>query len=418
MIANGNTPFCVGHRQRRRHRLADDRLDRGLHAPAEGPRGLRPVGQPRDPVRRPRRRSRSASTSTTCGRPRARCTAALQNIAATPFAEAGLPAARGRVHDAPPGQLLRRQLARGHRARRGRRGQRLLPARLATEFPNITLTRWHLRRRIHRPARGHAGDASSSPAPSTPMPGPPVGGFLSPEPGTSTPALYPTEIEQNFGEILANGRPGALRRQRPACRAPSAPATFWTAAVDIVTGDADGGGGLHGRRGELAHQLSIGAGELVARRPGRLTPAGGVHRTRDTRPTREEEPMGATRRHPRRASSSSSAVTLGAVRALNAVVDLAPRTSASSRPRRRARRRVRGRAGQQRRLVPRRPAVAASAAPSSAPLLGASCGRAGRRRPSARRRIPDRLRPVIFLAPALLFLVRRAGGARRSAPCT
>ena len=52
----------------------------------------------------------------------------VKSIATTAFQEGGLPILDGKCAHAPPGGLLRRQLARGHRRGRGRRRLRLLPA--------------------------------------------------------------------------------------------------------------------------------------------------------------------------------------------------------------------------------------------------------------------------------------------------
>ena len=46
-------PVVRRHRVGRGHRMADHRLVRGLHAAPQRSRGVRPVGQPRDPVQRP-----------------------------------------------------------------------------------------------------------------------------------------------------------------------------------------------------------------------------------------------------------------------------------------------------------------------------------------------------------------------------
>ena len=56
---------AVVHRRRvrRRHRLGAHRLDGGLHAPHPRRGGLRPVGQPRDPVQRPEGRRTSPTPS-------------------------------------------------------------------------------------------------------------------------------------------------------------------------------------------------------------------------------------------------------------------------------------------------------------------------------------------------------------------
>ena len=78
---------AVVHRARlgRRHRLAGDRLGRGHHAAHPAARGLRQVGQERDPVQRSGGRQR-ASTSSPRSRPTTRwSTAAPQAVAATDF---------------------------------------------------------------------------------------------------------------------------------------------------------------------------------------------------------------------------------------------------------------------------------------------------------------------------------------------
>jgi hypothetical protein len=51
IVADGGTPWCIGIGSGGRHRLAGDRLGRGHHAAHPAARGLRPVGDQRDPVR-------------------------------------------------------------------------------------------------------------------------------------------------------------------------------------------------------------------------------------------------------------------------------------------------------------------------------------------------------------------------------
>jgi alpha-glucoside transport system substrate-binding protein len=65
----------------------------------------------------------------------------------------------------------------------------------------------------------------------------PVGGFLSPNQNTDT-SLYPTEIEQNFAEILADADPVRFDASDLMPGAVGA-GSFWTAAVDITTGAKD-----------------------------------------------------------------------------------------------------------------------------------------------------------------------------------
>ncbi len=270
----------------------------------------------------------------------------------------------------------------------------------------VTLSRWHLRRGVRRPARGDGDDASSSPAPTTPMPGRRWAASCRPT-RTSTPSLYPTEIEQNFAEILANGRPGPLRRQRPDAGRRGRGHLLERGGRHHDRG-ADGGRGLHGRRGELALQLA----PSRARHPpaGRLKPAGGWHRTPipHTDTDLERGAMGQL------VSTFfgvvvAVAVTLGVFVLLNAVVDLAPKHFTGLRHhRRRARRLGRRGARQQRRLVPRRAAVAARAASCSAPLVGLlRVGHPAAAAPSAAGGSPSGWRPVVFLAPGALVPVRR-----------
>ncbi len=77
MIANGDTPLCVGIESGAGHRLAVHRLGRGAGPARAGHRLLQPVGRPRGPVRRPAGRSTRSTRSpvpTACGRRRAPCT--------------------------------------------------------------------------------------------------------------------------------------------------------------------------------------------------------------------------------------------------------------------------------------------------------------------------------------------------------
>ena len=62
----------------------------------------------------------------------------------------------------------------------------------------------------------------------------PVGGFLSPNKNVDT-SLYPTEIEQSFGAILAEADPVRFDASDLMPGAVGT-GTFWTAAIDITTG--------------------------------------------------------------------------------------------------------------------------------------------------------------------------------------
>ena len=128
MIADGKTPFCIGIGSDAATGWPFTDWIEDFMLRLKGPDVYDQWVQPRDPVRRPRRgRGRRVRVRPLgAGRLRVRRPAEHRRHAVRRRRPA---AARGRLHDAPPGQLLRRQLARGHRDRRGRRRQRLLPAR-------------------------------------------------------------------------------------------------------------------------------------------------------------------------------------------------------------------------------------------------------------------------------------------------
>ncbi len=64
----------------------------------------------------------------------------VENVAATPFADAGLPAARRQLHDAPPGQLLLGQLPGRHRPTGPTATSTPSTCPASEENPNITLS--------------------------------------------------------------------------------------------------------------------------------------------------------------------------------------------------------------------------------------------------------------------------------------
>jgi alpha-glucoside transport system substrate-binding protein len=67
-----------------------------------------------------------------------------------------------------------------------------------------------------------------------------AGGYLAPH-RTADISLYQSEMERTFGEILAAGNPvgfDASDLMPGAVGSSSGEASFWTAAVDITTGDA------------------------------------------------------------------------------------------------------------------------------------------------------------------------------------
>lgn len=156
----------------------------------------------------------------------------LQNAAATPFAEAGLPLLEGQCEMYRMGNFYAANWPEGTEL--GPEGQVnafFLPG--SEEDPNITLSggiyaaafddRPEVIETMRFLASTDYADARA-----------PVGGFLSPNKNVDT-SLYPTELEQNFGEILANGDPVRFDASDLMPGAVGA-GTFWSAAVDITTG--------------------------------------------------------------------------------------------------------------------------------------------------------------------------------------
>jgi alpha-glucoside transport system substrate-binding protein len=159
----------------------------------------------------------------------------LQNAAATPFSEAGLPLLEGQCQMYRMGNFYAANWPEGTEL--GPEGQVdafFLPG--SEDEPNITLSggiyaaafsdRPEVIETMRFLASTDYADARA-----------PVGGYLSPNQNVDT-SLYPTELEQNFGQILADASPV---RFDASDLMPSAVGTgsFWTAAVDITTGAAD-----------------------------------------------------------------------------------------------------------------------------------------------------------------------------------
>ena len=90
-------------RERRRHRVAGDRLDGRHHAPHGGAGHLRPVGQPRDPVQRPGRATPARCSATSCSTT-ATSSAARRDTPTIAFGDAPLP-----MFENPPECWLHRQ---------------------------------------------------------------------------------------------------------------------------------------------------------------------------------------------------------------------------------------------------------------------------------------------------------------------
>ena len=104
-------PAVRRHRVRRRDRLAVHGLDRGAGAARPGHRLLQPVGRPRGAVQLARDRRRDARGDGAVGH-RRNVYAAGGSIVGTAFGGQRPGARRRQLHDAPPGELLRRLLAR------------------------------------------------------------------------------------------------------------------------------------------------------------------------------------------------------------------------------------------------------------------------------------------------------------------
>ncbi|MDP1819715.1 MAG: ABC transporter substrate-binding protein [Acidimicrobiales bacterium] len=156
----------------------------------------------------------------------------LQNAAATPFADAGLPLLEGECMMHRQGNFYAANWPDGTEI--GSEGQVnafFLPG--SEEHPGITLSggiyaaafddRPEVEATMAFIASTEFADARA-----------PVGGFLSPNKNADS-SLYPTEIEQSFAEILADADPV---RFDASDLMPSAVGggSFWTAAVDITTG--------------------------------------------------------------------------------------------------------------------------------------------------------------------------------------
>jgi alpha-glucoside transport system substrate-binding protein len=159
----------------------------------------------------------------------------LQNIAATPFADAGLPLLDGECMMHRQGNFYAANWPEGTTI--GEDGQVnafYLPG--SEENPNITLSGG-----IYAAAFGDRPEVEATMAflASTDYSDAraPVGGFLSPNKNVDS-SLYPTEIERSFGEILAAADPVRFDASDLMPGAVGS-GSFWTAAVNIITGAQD-----------------------------------------------------------------------------------------------------------------------------------------------------------------------------------
>jgi alpha-glucoside transport system substrate-binding protein len=159
----------------------------------------------------------------------------LQNAAATPFADAGLPLLEGDCQMYRMGNFYAANWPEGTElGDDGDVSAFYLPG--SEENPNITLS-----------AGLYAAAFNDDPATMEVMrflastdyadARAPVGGFLSPNKNVDT-SLYPTELEQNFGQILADAEPVRFDASDLMPGAVGA-GSFWSAAIDITTGAAD-----------------------------------------------------------------------------------------------------------------------------------------------------------------------------------
>jgi alpha-glucoside transport system substrate-binding protein len=159
----------------------------------------------------------------------------LQNVAATPFADAGLPLLKGDCMMHRQGNFYAANWPKGTKlGEDGEVNAFYLPG--STANPNVTLTggifaaafadRPEVMKTMKFIASKDFADARA-----------PVGGFLSPNKNTDT-SKYPTAIERNFAEILAKAAPVRFDASDLMPGAVGS-GTFWTAAVDITTGAKD-----------------------------------------------------------------------------------------------------------------------------------------------------------------------------------
>jgi alpha-glucoside transport system substrate-binding protein len=161
----------------------------------------------------------------------------LQNVAATPFADAGLPLLKGDCMMHRQGNFYAANWPKGTKI--GDDGQVsafYLPTFKDKDFGRVTLSGGLYAAAFHdRPEvkKALAFIASTDFADARA----PVGGFLSPNKNTDT-TKYPTAIEQKFAGILADADPVRFDASDLMPGAVGA-GSFWTACVDITTGAKD-----------------------------------------------------------------------------------------------------------------------------------------------------------------------------------
>ena len=158
----------------------------------------------------------------------------LQNVAATPFAESGLPLLDGECMMHRQGNFYAANWPEGTEiAEDGDVNAFYLPTFEDQDFGRVTLSggiyaaafsdRPEVMRTLEFIASTDFANARA-----------PQGGFLSPNKNTDV-SQYPTEIEQSFAEILADADPVRFDASDLMPGAVGA-GSFWSAAVDITTG--------------------------------------------------------------------------------------------------------------------------------------------------------------------------------------
>jgi alpha-glucoside transport system substrate-binding protein len=159
----------------------------------------------------------------------------LQNAAATPFADAGLPLLKGDCLLHRQGNFYTANWPKGTTfGDDGQVNAFYLPG--STANPNITLSggiyaaAFHDRPEVRQVLDFIAGTGYSDARA-------PIGGFLSPN-KNADPSKYGTKIEQDFAKVLKAAKPVRFDAS-DLMPGKVGSGTFWTAAVDITTGAKD-----------------------------------------------------------------------------------------------------------------------------------------------------------------------------------
>ncbi|MDD9369456.1 MAG: ABC transporter substrate-binding protein [Acidimicrobiales bacterium] len=159
----------------------------------------------------------------------------VENVAATPFADAGLPLLEGDCQMHRQGNFYSANFPEGTTyGPDGDIDAFFLPG--SEEYPNITLSGGNYAAALaDRPEVMAVMEYMASPEYASERAV--TAGFLSPNQNVDT-TQYPDELTQSFGEILAAGDPVRFDASDLMPGAVGA-GTFWSAAVDITTGAKD-----------------------------------------------------------------------------------------------------------------------------------------------------------------------------------